>query len=321
MLGTVLEVTLVGPDRQRLRALAHELHRRAAELEGILSNWDPESEISRLNRRAGRGPVPVSEPLYDLLARALRLNRETAGAFDVTVGPLVDLWREAARRGSPPTPREVAAARARVGPGRIRLLSGSRVRLAPGTRIELGGVAKGFAVDRLSERLAREPLVGALLNLGGSSLRAVGDAPEGGPWRLLLAGPEAEPVGVLAIRDRFVSISSSRGEVLQVGDVRVGHILDPRSGHPVPGARVAVVAAPTGTAAEAWSKALLVLPPQEGLDRMAARAGFGALVFDAGRHLRRTPGSEAILPLLPLPAPSELAGAPRVLRGGRIPAR
>lgn len=321
VMGTVLEITLVGPDRERLAELARQLHRRAAALEAVVSNWDPDSEISRMNRLAGRGPVRVSEPLHDLLRRCLRLTRETEGAFDITVGSLVELWREAARRGRPPAPAELAAARARVGPGRIELLPDRRVRLAPGTRLELGGVAKGFALDRLAERLGREPVTGALLNLGGSSLRAVGEAPGGGPWRLLLAGPGGDPVGVLALRDRNVSISSSRGEVLQIGDLRVGHILDPRSGEPVPGMRLAAVAAPTGTAAEAWSKALLVLPVERGLARIAARAGAAALVVDAERQIRRTPGSEAVLPLLPLPLPRELAATRPLLRGGGAGAR
>ncbi len=320
-MGTVLEITLVGDDPEHLRRLARELHRRAAGLEAVLSNWDPESEVSRLNRLAGSGPVPVSELLHDLLSRCLRLTRETGGAFDITVGPLVDLWREAARRGRPPTPEELAAARARVGPGRIALLPGRRLRLAPGARLELGGVAKGFAVDRLAERLGREPLTGALLNLGGSSLRAMGEAPEGGPWRLLLAGADGAPVGVLALRDRSVSISSSRGEVLRVGDLRVGHIVDPRSGEPVPGARLAVVAAPTGTGAEAWSKALLVLPREQGLARVAARAGLAALVVGPGRRLRRTPGSEAILPVLPLAGASRPVLPEGPPRGGRAEAR
>jgi len=288
-MGTVLEVTLAAPDAAAGRALLERLYARTAALERELSSHDPASALSRLNARAGSAPAPVPPALAAILRESKALSRRTGGAFDVTVGPLVALWRAAAARGRPPSQAELAAARARVGAERVAL-EGGAVALAPGTAVELGGVAKGWTLDRLAEDLRAAGVSRALLSFGQSSVVALGAPPGGEAWRLLLRDAEGGFAGTIALRDQSLSVSESFGQWSAIGGRRVGHVLDPRSGLPLAQPRLAAVVAASGAEAEAWSKALLVLGAREGLARLATQPGVEALVVDAGGARAATPG-------------------------------
>jgi len=294
-MGTLLELTLVGRDEVRLRALAAELFAEAERLDALLTTWDPASGTSRLNAAAGRGPQPVAPELGRLLERSQELSRETRGAFDVTVGPLVALWREAAARGEWPPAAALAAARSRVGSDRLRV-AGGRAALLTGSSLNLGGVAKGWALDRMLPRLRGAGVDAALLSFGQSSIWALGAPPDASAgWRLLARAPGGNFLGVLALRDRALSVSGSMGEAFEIAGRRVGHVLDPRSGLPLEVDREALVAAPDATLAEALSKALLVLGPEQGLPLVAAQPGCEALLADADGRSWRTPGWDASL--------------------------
>jgi thiamine biosynthesis lipoprotein len=305
-MGTVLEVTLRVPEEPAGRALLERLYARTAALEAALSTWRPDSSVSRLNAAAGAGPQAIDPALAALLREALALSARTAGSFDVTVGPLVALWKEAVRRGGPPAAEELAAARSLVGPELVEL-RGERAALAkPGMSLELGGVAKGFALDRLVEALRVAGVADALLSFGESSVVALG-GPEGGErWRLLVRGPEGEYAGILALRDQSLSVSGSLGQYEEIAGRRFGHVIDPRSGMPVDGALVAVALAPSAAAAEAWSKALLVLGAEAGLALAEAEPDVEALLLEAGGRRSATSGFErlALFEALSPPEPS-----------------
>ena len=292
-MGTVLEISLVGPDAPALRAAMEPLFAEAARLDALLTTWDAASELSGLNAAAGRGPRRVSPELSELLARSLALSALTRGAFDVTVGPLVSLWSEAGARGEPPSREALAEARSRVGPASLRVLGDGRVELAEGADLTLSGVAKGYSLDRMLPlwRAAGSPP--ALLSFGQSSAWALGAPPGAAGWRLLARGPGGDYVGILTLRDRALSVSASFGSSAVVGGRRVGHVLDPRSGEPLGEDSLALVVAPDATLAEALSKAVLVLGPREGLAVAAAQPGCEALWVGAGGDTARTPGWDA----------------------------
>ena len=136
----------------------------------------PESALSRLNASAGAGAREVPPPLLHIVADSLALSRATRGSFDVSVGPLVTLWTRAARLDRPPTPAELAEARRRVGAGCVRIGPGT-VELAPGASLDLGGIAKGWALDRMREHLRARGVENALVSFGQSSLMALGAPP------------------------------------------------------------------------------------------------------------------------------------------------
>jgi thiamine biosynthesis lipoprotein len=285
VMGTVLEITVeapgVDPGRRWIRAAAAE----AVRLDRLLTSFDPGSALSRLNARAGFGFQRVPHDLFAVIARSEALSRATGGTFDVSVAPLVDLWRRSAEADRWPDGAEVSAARARTGFEHVRLHRPEAIALdLSGMAIDLGGVGKGYAADRIAGLLRRSGARAALVNFGESSLVAVG-APEGTDgWAVWIRGESAVEEGPMRLRDTAVSTSWSLGAERRVAGRTIGHIVDPRSGEPLRDARRAIVVAPSATDAEAWSKAL-VLAPEPMLARLAGREGSGGLVVVSGRRL------------------------------------
>jgi thiamine biosynthesis lipoprotein len=305
-MGTILEIAIEGLDPQSAARVLDELYDEALRLDRLLSIYDPESEISRINRTAGHGKEQVDPAVVEILRLSIDYSELTRGAFDVTVGPLVDLWREAADRNAPPTPAELTAARQRVGAGRISVNSADGVSLAEeGMKLDLGGIAKGYALDRMLPLLERYGIESALLNFGRSSTWAVGAPAGSAGWRLLVRGPEGRFTGLITLRDQALSVSGSRGQWVEIGGRRYGHIIDPRSGEPLMRARQAVVVSQRAALAEALSLALLVLDAETGLALVAAEPGCEGLLIEGGGVLRSTPGWEATVRFEPLSASGE----------------
>ncbi len=305
-MGTILEIAIEGLEAQPAARALDALYDEALRLDRLLSIYDPESEISRLNRTAGRGKQQVDPEVVEILKLSIAYSELTRGAFDVTIGPLVDLWVEAADRNAPPTAAELASARLRVGADRISAISGDGVSFAgEGMKLDLGGIAKGYALDRMLPLLERHGIESALLNFGQSSSWAVG-APAGSPgWRLLVRGPEGRFAGLITLRDQALSVSGSQGQWVEIGGRRYGHIIDPRSGEPLMRARQAVVVSQRAALAEALSLALLVLDAETGLALVAAAPDCEGLLIERGGALLSTPGWEAAVRFEPFSAPDE----------------
>lgn len=290
-MGTVLEISLVAGDAPRAAAALEKLFALAAHLDRLLTTYEPESPLNRLSAAAGQGPQAVDPALAGILAESLAYARRTGGAFDVSVGPLVDLWREAARRDRPPDDAELAQALARVGSDKIRV-EGTRVELAsPGMRLDLGAIAKGWALDRMREILAQEGVGDALVNFGQSSILALGRPADAPAWTMALRGGGGELAGVLELRDRAFSVSGSLGQWSEIGGRRYGHVIDPRSGLALTRNRQAAVVAPSASQAEAWSTALVVLGP-EGLALLEGEPEVEAWLQEEGGASHATAGWE-----------------------------
>jgi thiamine biosynthesis lipoprotein len=293
LMGTLLQLTLVADDEGRAKRAAEDCFTLGAELEAVLTTYDPASATSRMNASAGRGPFRAPPALARMLADSKRLTAATGGVFDVTVGPLIELWKEAARAGRLPSADAIAAARSRVGSERIVLGPDGMVALEPGMSVNFGGVGKGFALDRMRERLAEHGVSRALFDFGGSSWLALG-APAGAPaWRVLLRDGRGGFAGVVALSDASVSFSESFGETSEIAGKRYGHVLDPRTGWPVKEPLAGVALAPNGATAEALTKALVVLGPQAGLAVVAQTRGAEALVIDAKGAFHESAGFRA----------------------------
>jgi thiamine biosynthesis lipoprotein len=273
-MGTILEIAVDAPDRVVGQQWIRRAVAEARRLDRELTSFDRASALSRLNAASGRGWQQVGEDLYRLLERAKALSRETGGSFDVTVGPLVALWADAARRDLWPSVQEIASRVARVGYGRIHLRPPRWVALDEGTVVELGGIGKGYAADRMAEVLRAEGAGRFLVNFGQSSLVAAGTP----PWPVWIRGGGGLH-GPVQLENRGLSTSGSLGKRLRVAGVEVGHVVDPRTGAPLAIDRVATVVAPTATEAEAWSKALL-LEPDRTMAVLASREGYEARLFE-----------------------------------------
>ncbi|MDX1648515.1 MAG: FAD:protein FMN transferase [Myxococcota bacterium] len=309
-MGTVLEVLLVEDGLAEARATASAIFGLVESLEAELSTWRPRSAVSRLNAAAGEGPVRVPPFVARALREAVRASALTRGAFDVTVGPLVDLWDRAEQAGRLPEPAALEAARARVGAQRLRFLDDGRVALAPGSRVDLGGLAKGFALDRVEALLRERGVRAALVSFGQSSVLALGRPPDAPGFRVLLRGAGDAPAGVVTFPERgHLSVSASFGQSREIAGRRFGHVIDPRTGRPLERPALAAVLAPSGTLAEALSKALLVLPAEKAILLLEALPEVEGLHVDADGALRETSGFRAATAFAPLAAGAAAPGA------------
>lgn len=272
-------------------------------LESIYSRHDAASELSSLNRALARREAvdrgaAVDPTLAAVLAESVGLWRATGGAFDVTVGPLVEVWRRAAEGNAWPDLDVLRKAKGRVGSDRLMLSGDGWLDVtASRVRIDLDAVSKGAALDALTAELARVlPEAAALISLGQSSTRAIGD-PDGGGWVVVVRSshPDGGELATLRLRDRAVSVSSSLGSTSEIAGRTVSHIIDPRTGSTVEGTVEAVVIGDSGLRADGWSTGLLVLGAQRSSIRLVEKAGFEAYVFDSSGRMVSTSGWEAFL--------------------------
>jgi thiamine biosynthesis lipoprotein len=277
-MGTLLAATLpVGESDVHERHVA-TIFETAGVCEEVMSWHRPDAGVSRLNARAGDPEGIVSAELARVLALARRLSIATDGAFDPTITPVFEAWRRASARGRMPSAQRLRATLGLVGCRRITI-AGSRVSLErAGMAVDLGGLGKGLALDRIAARLRRERCGSAMLNFGESSLLAIG-RPPGGRWTVVLRHPASGVVGEFPLGGRACSTSATFGQTLKAGSRRVGHVLDPRTGRPVRVMAQVTVLARSAAVAEAASTALLVLG-RSSVAMLAARLNLDACWVD-----------------------------------------
>ncbi len=263
-MATRFELLLYGDDPVRLRAAGEEALREIERLESQLSFYRADSEITCINYRAAALPVKVEPRLFHLLSRCAELNRETRGAFDVTVGPLMRAWGFAGSRPRIPQASELAAARRVVGMQNVELREGDfTVRFKRrGIEIDLGGYGNGYAIERAIGILKENGITSALLHGGTSSVFAIGSPPLESGWKIALSATfnDGENPASIELKDMGLSVSAAHGKCFSIDDRIHGHVLDPRTGEPVRVARA--VAGPSSSDCEALSTALLVLGPR-----------------------------------------------------------
>jgi thiamine biosynthesis lipoprotein len=283
-MGTYFRIVLYAPDSILARQAAQEAFARIDSLNARLSDYDPSSELSRLPAAAGRDScVAVSADLWSVLAQAQAFSRRSGGAFDVSIGPIVSLWRETRRRGVAPDPERLAQARAAVDYRNILLDSAAHcVRLArPGMRLDLGGIAKGYAVDAALAVLRTHGIEAALVDGGGDIV--VGAAPPGRDgWRIEaeMLDDAGQPVKrVLWLTHAAVATSGDAYRYVEIGGKRYSHLIDPRSGWGLTDRSKVTVIAPNATAADALASAVSVLGPEAGLSLIETCEGAEALVL------------------------------------------
>ena len=297
LMGSTLTLTLRGVEDP---SIAAEVFEEVARLESLLSNWDPSSEISRLNRMAGDRPVVCTVDLFNAIASAIQWADATSGAFDPTVEPLVRRPRAGStlmRAGKGETTQGSQEDLSPIGHHHVQLDAGNRsIRFdASGVGIDLGGLGKGIALDAVAKILTRRGVEGYLLDFGGQVLARGGPTP-GEPWRVGLADPADRLASIAQIAIRSGSIATS-GRLGPAGPEQiVEHILDPADGRPAKYTGSVTVFASDATSADALSTALFVMGPAVGIPWAQSR-GIEALYIDregSGRlRYRATPAFPA----------------------------
>jgi len=296
-------------DRAAVRAAVEE---RLERVNALMSTWDPDSEVSRLNRHASTEPFRVSPETLEVLRVAQEVSGRSGGAFDVTTGPLVAAWGFGAGArlpGAEPDALELADLRERVGFELVEIdaTAGTASKGHPGVECDLSAIAKGYAVDAVTLALEALDYGDFLIEVGGE-LRARGERPAGGPWRVAIEDPDAAdrvPHRVISLADRAMATSGDYRSFYRQGGERVSHVIDPRTGRPVRHALASVtVVHESATRADAWATALAVLGPEEG-PALAATEGLAAyfIVRTAEGEFRRvtTPAFEVVVGAEPQP--------------------
>lgn len=290
-MGTVLEITICSqtnnnaPQSSSLNSL-EPFFTAASRLESLFSTFSQDSVISQLNRHAGQGALTVPVEVTDSLALSKHYERLSKGTFDVTVGPLLTLWKNSGTTQTPPSSAMLQRTRATVGSDKIHIFPNNRVALTrPGMSIDLGGIGKGYALDRIVDILKSQGSKNALLDFGQSSIWALGTPLDAPKWRLLLQQPDGHNVGVISLQDQALSISASFGQQYAIQGKRYSHIIDPRTGIPLQRGLLACVIAPNATQAEALSKALLILGEHKGIALLESLSSVeGLLVEEPGKQ-------------------------------------
>jgi len=279
VMGTRGTVTIYGLPAEDAEAAASAAVREMHRIESVMSTWNEESEISRLNRDSRGGPVRVSGELFTLLEKAYRFSEITGGAFDVTARPIVRLWGFQGGEARLPSEAEIADSLSRVGWRKMILdAADTTVTLTDGAGIDLAGIGKGYAVDRCARILMDRGAESALVDLGGNMF-AIGSPPGRDAWSIGIRDPE-DPSGVigkLLIRDEAVATSGNYENFVVIDGKRYGHIVDPRTGRTVDHVLGVTVVAPSATASDALSTGLFVLGPEDGARVSDTLPGVGAV--------------------------------------------
>jgi FAD:protein FMN transferase len=289
-MGTAFTIVLYTGDEATASRASKAAFERIKSLDKTLTDYDPESELMRLSDKAGGPPVAVSPDLFEVVARSKALYERSGGAFDISIAPVVRLWRRARREKTLPDPQLLARARALVGSDAIELDAEHRtIRLArPGMKLDVGGIAKGYASEEAIKVLKREGISSALV--AGSGDIVVSDPPPGRPgWRISVAPLKAESNGeassgpMIWLKNAAVSTSGDAEQFVEIDGVRYSHVLDPKTGLGLTERRSVTVIAPEGITADGLDTAACVLGPEKGLALIESTPGA------AGLFVRLTP--------------------------------
>lgn len=277
VMGTVFEVIAYDDSPQRASAAIDAALREAVRLDAVMSNYKPDSDLSRLNRTAHFHSQRVPPDLYRVIAESIDYSRLSEGKFDITVGPLVNYWKSVMRGGQSISKAELEKLRACTGYEKIVLVPPDQVEFrSPCLQVDLGAIGKGFAVDRMVAILRSKGLSSAFVNAGGSTIYGLGSPPHESGWRVRLRDPSGKNAPELVLVDNSVSTSEQTAPDL-LGTSRAGHIVDPETGEPAVTSAAVSAVARTGTASDALSTTLLLLGPKKSAPLIQDTAGTAAI--------------------------------------------
>jgi len=262
---------LAAVTRHRERRHAEEALEQAEEtlraVEARMSAWLTDSEISRFNAAETGEEVPLSPETLAVLRTAREASTQTGGAFDVTCGPVIELWKQAAQRGIAPTEAKLTAARAASNWDFIELKDTCAIKRNAAACVDLGGIAKGYAIDQAAEALRRAGIAGGLIDVGGD-LACFGHQADGQSWSVDVRDPFGPGrLARIRVRNAAVATSGNYARYAEIADKRYSHIVDPRTGQPAETTQSVTVVALTATTADIWATALSVLG-SEGLNEL-----------------------------------------------------
>ncbi len=280
-MGTKFQLTFYAAGEKTARDAAKATFARIADLDAIMSDYRPTSELMQLCDKAGGDPVKVSDELFFVLTKSQEVSKLSDGAFDVSVGPVVRLWRLARKTQRLPDPEDLKKALEVVGYKNIKLDADKHTvqLLKQGMRLDLGGIAKGYAADEALGVLKKHGIDRALVAAGGD-IAASGPPPDADGWTIMiqpLAPDEIKNPQHLLLKNGGVSTSGDAEQFVEIDGKRYSHIVDPRTGVGLPGHRSVTVVGPNGITADSLTKVASVLG-EDGLKILEKQEGVAARI-------------------------------------------
>lgn len=268
-MGTVFEIAAYDAVSDHASAAIEKAFQEIVRIDGVLSNYNPESALSHLNRSAHFHTEKVPPDLYRFVEQSLQFSKLSDGKFDLTVGPLSSLWKAALAGDSMPSAAQQEQARACVGYQKIELIPPDQITFHSSClQLDPGSIGKGYAVDRAAEILRSQGIRDALINAGGSTMMAMGSPPGQAAWRIQLRDPSQKVAPYVMLKDQSVSTSEQTAASL-LGRDSAGHIIDPDTGRPLDSQFAVSVVASTGALSDGFSTTLLLLGPKQGKSLVA----------------------------------------------------
>jgi len=284
-MGTVFRIVLYAPDPATASRAATAAFQRVATLNRIMTDYDPDSELMRLCKQPPGVPARVSRDLFDIIEKSQKLANLTDGAFDITIGPLVRLWRTARRLHALPSPEAIAAAQHRVGWRHLKLDPARKtVTLAASDmQLDLGGVAKGYAADAALAVLRQRGIRSAFVAASGDI--AIGDAPPGMTgWKMGIGSPGTNDTlaATVLLRNAAISTSGDLEQFVDLDGIRYSHVVDPHTGLGLTNRLQATLIARNATTTDALATALCVLDEKRALKLADSLPDAAALLVRPG---------------------------------------
>ncbi|HET7215422.1 MAG TPA: FAD:protein FMN transferase [Terriglobia bacterium] len=285
-MGTSFTLVAYGQSSSYLEEVAAQVFQEIDELDDQMSNYKPESELSSINREAARHAVMVEPRLFGLIQDSLEYSRQSDGAFDITVGPLMKAWGFFRGQGRLPSKSELEGILERVGYQHVKLDTTARTIQfdTPGIEIDLGGIAKGYAVDRAVDILRDNGISLALISSGTSSIYTLGSPPGENGWKISLRNPldTSKAACVLRLQNLSLSVSGDYEKFFKIGGKVYTHIMDPHTGMPVENMLSTVVVSPSATDSDALSTSFYVEGPDASRHYLAHHPNLTAVFFLPG---------------------------------------
>ncbi len=298
IMGTFVRVMAVATDKQTALACVEEGIKQLKLVDNLMSVHNAESQISRINREAYSQAVKVTEPVFEVLQRSVEYSKLTDGAFDITVGPLVDLWQQAGNKNIKPTEDEIASAKAKVGYEKLVFDTEKRtVRFAvDGMQLDLGGIAKGYGIDSAARAMQQAGAIGGMIDVGGD-IRCFG-APQRGKqkWSIGLQEPKTDAKGlvsrqlelVLELVNKAVATSGDYRRFTLIDGQKYSHIINPSTSSSAEGLSSVTIIAEKATDADALATAVSVMGAEKGLALIERLADTEAILISSGPEFKQT---------------------------------
>jgi thiamine biosynthesis lipoprotein len=294
IMGTVFEIAAYDQSSEHASKAIEKAFQEIVRIDDLLSNYKPDSALSNLNRSAHFHAEKVPPDLYRVIDQSIRFSRLSDGKFDISIAPLVDLWKAALRGGDTPTRARLEEVRGCVGYEKIELTPPDQISFRSSClQLDLGAIGKGYAVDRAAEVLHSLGIRDALINAGGSTILAMGSPPNQTAWLVHLRDPSNKKDPQVMLKDESVSTSEQTAPSL-LGNDSAGHIIDPNTGMPLKTVFAVSAVSKTATVSDALSTTLLLLGPTKGTALIKNTADVSAIWISQNAQVETAIGGPEI---------------------------